>query len=360
MLNKKPHEKNIILDELIAKLSVFSLEKRRLNCLSQILLGLMTVQIVTLSAIGSFLSGTAKLTSKIERVERFIRQIKFNEGHLAEIIVEILKLKKLILVIDRTCWKQGSKFLNFLVLSVDVNGTAVPILWKLLDKEGNSELDCRKSLLNKCIEIFGFKRIDFILGDREFNGKEWLKYLLNNRIDFCMRIKKNTLINGKRAEIVLCSLKGGKSIVLRGKKKVLGLEAYICGSRNKKGELMILLSSMRSKVLKKYRQRWSIEVSFKQLKSDGFDLEKTGIKDSERLKTLCSLLSLAAALVVANGKHLEKRSVREIKKHGYKAISLFKLGIEELRHWILNCELFIKNILAFIHSITISKVLYRT
>ena len=65
MLNKKPHEKNIILDELIAKLSVFSLEKRRLNCLSQILLGLMTVQIVTLSAIGSFLSGTAKLTSKI-------------------------------------------------------------------------------------------------------------------------------------------------------------------------------------------------------------------------------------------------------------------------------------------------------
>jgi transposase len=57
---------------------------------------------------------------------------------------------------------------------------------------------------------------------------------------------------------------------------------------------MILLSSMRSKVLKKYRQRWSIEVSFKQLKSDGFDLEKTGIKDSERLKTLCSLLSLAS------------------------------------------------------------------
>jgi hypothetical protein len=72
LLNKKPHEKNIILDELIAKLSVFSLEKRRLNCLSQILLGLMTVQIVTLSAInGVKLSGIPD--SKQSREVRKIR-----------------------------------------------------------------------------------------------------------------------------------------------------------------------------------------------------------------------------------------------------------------------------------------------
>jgi hypothetical protein len=42
------------------------------------------------------------------------------------------------LVLDRTNWKYGKKNVNILVLAAVYRGVGIPIRWKLLDKQGNS------------------------------------------------------------------------------------------------------------------------------------------------------------------------------------------------------------------------------
>ena len=68
----------------------------------------------------------------------------------------------------------------------------IPLYWELLDNNsGNSNTNDRISLLKQCIKLLGAKRIGLFLGDREFIGHKWLKYLKDKKIHFCVRIPKH-------------------------------------------------------------------------------------------------------------------------------------------------------------------------
>lgn len=82
----------------------------------------------------------------------------------------------------------------------------IPLYWQLLvywqlqvNKSGNSNCEDRLSLLAKLIKTLGKERIGVLVGDREFIGTKWIKYLKLNTIPFCMRVPKGhfiTLKNG--------------------------------------------------------------------------------------------------------------------------------------------------------------------
>jgi hypothetical protein len=64
-----------------------------------------------------------------------------------------------------------------------------------------------------------------------------------------------------------------------------GLELYLSGCRLKDGEYLILVSSEYcERPHDQYKKRWGIESLFRALKSRGFNLEDTHLKDSERLR----------------------------------------------------------------------------
>jgi DDE family transposase len=72
------------------------------------------------------------------------------------------------------------------------------------------------------------------------------------------------------------------------------LELYLSGCRLQDGEYLILVSSeFCEKPHEQYKKRWGIESLFEALKSRGFNLEDTRLKDSERLSRLLALLALA-------------------------------------------------------------------
>jgi hypothetical protein len=89
-----------------------------------------------------------------------------------------------------------------------------------------------------------------------------------------------------------------------------------------------------------YRKRWGIETLFGALKSRGFNLEDTHLKDAERLSRLLALLALAFtwAFVVS----LWQASVKELKlkKHGYPPKSIFRRGLNILCRLATNFERF--------------------
>lgn len=95
------------------------------------------------------------------------------------------------LAMDRTNWKIGETNVNILVIGIVYEFLAFPVLFKMMDKFGNSNSAERIEIMEKYNSLFGFETIDFLVADREFIGENWLDYLNRNRIKYHIRIRDN-------------------------------------------------------------------------------------------------------------------------------------------------------------------------
>jgi hypothetical protein len=86
-----------------------------------------------------------------------------------------------------------------------------------------------------------------------------------------------------------------------------------------------------SEVLSLYAQRWGIEMLFKAEKTNGFYLEETHIIAHDRLATMLSMLYIAVAISVKIGVIRHSIKPIKVKKHGRRAISIFKYGFDTLK-----------------------------
>ncbi|MBN2776996.1 MAG: transposase [Bacteroidales bacterium] len=88
-----------------------------------------------------------------------------------------------------------------------------------------------------------------------------------------------------------------------------------------------------------YKQRWQIETAFRALKSSGFNIEDTHLKDPERIEKLLALVLIAYVWAYKTGIFLNKTVPIKIKKHKRKAKSLFKYGLDYLANLIFSNNL---------------------
>jgi hypothetical protein len=77
------------------------------------------------------------------------------------------------------------------VIGIVHQGVAFPLLFKMMDKFGNSNTQERKEILERYNNLFGFQTIEVLVADREFVGYEWLNYLNINKIPYHIRIREN-------------------------------------------------------------------------------------------------------------------------------------------------------------------------
>ena len=80
-----------------------------------------------------------------------------------------------------------------------------------------------------------------------------------------------------------------------------------------------------------YKKRWEIETAFKAMKSSGFNIEDTHLCDMDRIARLVAMvcMALVCAYLVGEYKDVNVKPIR-ILKHGRKAKSLVKYGLEEI------------------------------
>ncbi len=224
------------------------------------------------------------------------------------------------------------------MLAVVYKGVAIPILWRFLDKKGNSNTDERIELMEKFVGYFGKQRIAGLLADREFIGKKWFAWLLKEGIPFYIRIKNNTITtNAQGLEVDINGLFYGLSLnekrILKGRRKVWGCELYLAGLLTETGELLIVCTDKTpEQAIEIYGKRWEIETLFSCLKGRGFNFEGTHITNLERIKKLLVLLSIAFCWAHKTGEwqHEEVEPIK-IKKHGRLAKSLFRHGLDFIR-----------------------------
>lgn len=225
-------------------------------------------------------------------------------------------IPKMHLMLDRTNWKFGNQDINYLVLAVRIRKITFPLFWTMLDHQGNSDTQARIHLLNQFKEAFGLDKILSFSADREFIGKDWIDYLCEHKIPFFIRIKDNQLANfgtsKKPLKDFFTHLKNDASRPLYN--IMDDARIFIVGKKIKDGHLVII-SNVQDKdlVLKTYKQRCDIERLFRNMKTQGFNLENTHMKDLKRLSKLMTLVAIAILYVSIVGLAQEctyKKTVR--------------------------------------------------
>lgn len=126
--------------------------------------------------------------------------------------------------------------------------------------------------------------------------------------------------------------RGGYGI-LPGKRRIWGHHLYIIAFKMADGRLVILATQEQPETaLDDYKERWQIETLFSCLKTRGFDLEVTHMKDPKRLEKLLAFAAIAFSWAHIVGEWRHEVKPIKIKKHERPARSLFRYGLDYLKH----------------------------
>ena len=323
-----------------------NLARIRLICL--FITALCRVKSVNYSKLSAGFASPALASSCFRRIQRFMADVDLPMKLIAGLIFGLLPIGgPLTLVMDRTNWKFGGRDINILMLGVSYRNVAFPLMFKMLDKRGNSNTAERIALVQDFIDWFGAGRIDCLLADREFVGQEWLGFLNRNNIRYHIRIRNNFRVftTGRQKSVTAWHLFNTLKIKEMGHyEKVVrihGKHCYLSGTKtvvDGKIEFLILVSFNRpAEALGYYRERWQVETLFRALKSSGFNIEDTHVTALDRLEKLLLLTMVAFVWCYRVGDHLD-RGVRpiKVKKHGRRAVSVFKHGLDYLSECLLS------------------------
>jgi len=136
---------------------------------------LCRVQTVCFEKLAVSFDADVMVSSSLQRIQRFMSDYLLDTDLIARFVFALLPNKPPYrLVLDRTNWKFGTTNINILVLAVGCHGVAIPILFKMMPKFGNSSTNERIELMQRYIELFGIDTIDCLLADRAFIDNNWL------------------------------------------------------------------------------------------------------------------------------------------------------------------------------------------
>lgn len=104
----------------------------------------------------------------------------------------------------------------------------------------------------------------------------------------------------------------------------------IVGKKIKDDYLVIVSNRQDAKhVLKTYQQRWDIERLFRNMKTQGFNIENTHMTDLERLKKLMAVVAIAIFIAYFFGISIKCAYKKTVKAPLY---SVFTRGLRALKH----------------------------
>jgi hypothetical protein len=337
---------SVLTENLAGKMNL-----ARIKFFGLFLCALCKVQTICFEKLATAFETDAGAKSSLRRIQRFMADYVLDTDLIARLIFKMLPHQPPYrLAIDRTNWKFGETNINVLTLAIVYQGVAFPIMMLMLDKRGNSDTSERIRIINRYIRLFGCETIDCLLADREFVGERWMEYLNEHKIRYYIRIRENFIVHNPRtgkelkAFVMFADLKCGQCKILYRIYRVNRQLCYLSASKVKvkgkegKPELQIIISYNQPQDAQEvYKDRWQIETAFKGLKSSGFNIEQTHLTDLGRIEKLFTIVMLAFAWAYVVGVYIND-NIKPIRilKHGRRAKSLLKYGLEKIAEILLN------------------------
>jgi hypothetical protein len=322
---------------------------QRLTMMTKLILAVMQMGTVNFAQLALGLNPLVKVASNFKRIQRFVKGYRFCQKHFVHFAWSMYGKKGqwVALTMDRTNWKFGRVNINILTIGISWRGTAIPLVWKLLDKRGNSSVEERVELLDQLwglLSTEAIKRVRYLLMDREFGSGEWITELKKKKLGFIIRIRTDARIRmpGVSEEKAAKKLFASRQYkALRKQRIVFGHRLFMAGQKLSGKEYLILVSDTRlTHGNRLYAERWGIEVFFGCCKSRGFNFEDTHLRHLDRINTLMFVLAIAfiwafktGEWMIENGKRIP---IKYVRKRKTKLYSIFRFGLDLIRQLIIN------------------------
>ncbi len=234
----KVENKVTVLSDTLKEFFGDKMNLARIKFFGLFISALCKVQTVCFEKLACGFDSSVNVESSLRRIQRFVAGYSLDSDLVARFIFALLPHEPPYrLVLDRTNWKFGMKNINILTLGIVYKGVAFPIMFHIMPKFGNSNMQERIDLMDRFVRLFGSSSIECLLADREFVGDKWLEYLNRLHIEYHIRIRDNFWVekpaNGKRvkASWLFNTLKINECAFHRKIVRVNGELCYLSASR---------------------------------------------------------------------------------------------------------------------------------
>lgn len=282
--------------------------------------------------------GKAKrVRSTVRRFERFFDNDRIDMGLILEPYFRFLLSKApsgapLVIALDTTI-VFGT--LCMIRISAVYAGRAVPLVWKTLDqKSATVSFVNYEEMLDEVESILPEEAKVLFLADRGFCALELLRALLRRKWGFRIRIKGRTRLRGAEGREFrpngLCLKEGWAHFwpsVSIGDVRGLSFAALDPWGSKERWYIIAEEGGVGQNVFSEYAQRFCIEESFLDEKSNGFDLEASRVRNTESLDRLIGVTALATVLLVQLGIEVLDKDIRKkVEPRLHRGSSILRLG----------------------------------
>jgi hypothetical protein len=312
---------------------------------------------VSLETLANVFPVSIKFESRRRKLQRFLVLPQFTFGNIWFPIVgywleTYCPIETVLYVaIDRTQWG----CINLLMISLIWDRRAIPVYWGILPKLGSSNLQEQQVALLPVFRLLkGYKIV--ILGDREFCSVDLANWLTEQRVYFCLRLRRDEYIQvgGEQwVQLQNIGLVPGVSLYFEGVKvrKTKGFAGFnlVCkwkrkyqGAVTKEGWFILSNLEDLPTAIAAYKKIFCIEEMFRDCKSGGYNLEATQVSE-QRLNTLIFLIAIAYTSAIIQGGKIKRMGVqkyvcrvKEVKRT-QRCHSTFYVGLHG-RQWVDSVE----------------------
>ena len=228
--------------------------------------------------------------------------------------------KTVILMMDQS--KVSDGFECFMI-SARVAERAVPVLWRVVRTEGEIGFSVQKELLEALFAMIPEDIAILLTADRFYGTAALIQLCQYFGWKYRIRLKRNLILLHEGGEIQTGEIsKFGWSGIENATLNQTGVVTNI-GVLHEKGYSDSWIIAMDEKPSKgrvlDYGMRWGIEALFSDMKTRGFGITKTQLKDSSRIERLMLILSVASYWAVSTGMRPKpprsKKKKKEVLSH---------------------------------------------
>jgi len=311
---------------------------RHVQTLAWMVVGLIQAECVKLTAWVPFVQGRARYAQSTQR--RFRRWLANRRIEVAPLYGPLIQqalqdwgTHTLYLALDTSMlWNQYC----LIRLSVVYRGRAVPVVWDVIEHGSSSVTHAAYAALLDAVPALlpaGVKVV--FLADRGFADTELFAQL--RRLGWHFRIRLKATFTVLRPGQPACkvedfALAPGRALFLHNVAitgEQFGPVSLALARHSRNGEYWYIVSDEPTSVytFKEYGRRFDIEENFLDDKSNGFQLERSLVRDADALTRLCFVVAVATLYLIAQGTQVVAQQKRRwVDPHWLRGNSYLRLG----------------------------------
>ena len=315
-----------------------------------IVVGILQSQSPSLSKIANCLPMETEAASRVALIRRWLMnpQVKVWKFYkkILEHVLSGWSAVEVYIILDGVM-VFGDRWQIFRV-SLQHGCRAIPIAWTIVEGKGLVKVTRLKSMLEKVHTFLKkhVKRVIF-LADAGFRDCDWAQLCLQFGWNYAIRVACNTYITmtdgtSDRLDHLVpenCNRYFQTVLLTRETKLQTNVSVTWTTDKNDELEMVAIITDQpacRAR-LREYSCRMSIEQSFRDDKSGGFDLEHTRLQHAERIDHLLLAIAIATLWCHELGEFVLKQGdnlrclVDPVRK---RTLSLFQLGLRWLKRFL--------------------------